>query len=140
MSYGVERIEPGMQGAEILKDILTDYFGHQIKRYILGQTLTTEAAGTGLGSNLASIHLDTYLQIIHYDSGNLDETLTDDVVRPLQEFNFPRYAHLAMRFKTETDTPDVESKLVAWRQAFDMGCKLRERDVMDLIGGDAGRG
>jgi hypothetical protein len=136
MSYGVERIEPGMQGAEILKEILSDFFGHQIKRYILGQTLTTEAGSTGLGSNLASIHLDTYLQIIHYDAGNLDETMTEDVVQPLQLFNFPKYAHLAMRFKTATDAPDVESKLKAWREAFDMGCKLRERDVMDLIGAD----
>jgi len=59
LAYGVERIEPGMSGAQALKDILTEYFGHQIKRYILGQTLTTEAHATGLGSNLASIHLDT---------------------------------------------------------------------------------
>jgi len=115
LAYGVERIEPGMSGAQALKDILTEYFGHQIKRYILGQTLTTEAHATGLGSNLASIHLDTYLQIIRYDALNLQETLTRQLVEPLVRLNFP-------------------DKLAAWRQAWEMGAKLREKDVMELIG------
>ena len=46
---------------QALQDVVQNYFGAQIKRYILGQTLTTEAQATGLGSNLATIHLDTYL-------------------------------------------------------------------------------
>jgi hypothetical protein len=41
--YGVERIEPSLAGAQVLREVLSEYFGHQIKRYILGQTLTTEA-------------------------------------------------------------------------------------------------
>ena len=134
MSYGVERIEPGMQGAEILKDILQDYFGHAVKRYILGQTLTTEADSTGLGSNLATIHLDTYLQIVKYDATNLEETLTEELVKPLIEFNFPKFANVPIRFAIETESPDVQGKLEAWRQAYEMGCRLRESDVMDLIG------
>jgi len=134
MAYGVERIEPGMSGAQALKDILTEYFGHQIKRYILGQTLTTEAEATGLGSNLASIHLDTYLQIIRYDAVNLQETLTRQLVRPLVKFNWPELGDVPCRLVIETDSPDVESKLAAWRQAWEMGVRLREKDVMELIG------
>jgi len=135
MAYGVERIEPGMSGAQALKDILTEYFGHQIKRYILGQTLTTEAHATGLGSNLASIHLDTYLQIIRYDALNLQETLTRQLVEPLVRLNFPELApRVQARLVIEIDSPDVEGKLAAWRQAWEMGAKLREKDVMELIG------
>ena len=136
MAYGVERIEPGMQGADVLKDILTSYFGHQIKRYILGQVLTTEAESTGLGSNLASIHLDTYLQIVKYDSINLQETLTTDLVDPLKKLNFPKFADVPVKFVIDTESPDVEGKLQAWRQAYEMGCRLKERDVMDLIGAE----
>lgn len=136
MAYGVERIEPGMQGADVLKDILANYFGHQIKRYILGQVLTTEAESTGLGSNLASIHLDTYLQIVKYDAINLQETLTTDLVDPLKKLNFPKFADTPIKFVIDTESPDVEGKLAAWRQAFEMGCKLKERDVMDLIGAE----
>jgi len=134
MAYGVERIEPGMAGLESMKSLVIEYFGHLIKRYILGQVLTTEAESTGLGSNLASIHLDTYLQIVRYDATNLEETLTTDLVDPLKAYNFPALMEIPIRFKIETESPDVEAKLAGARQAYDMGCKLKEADVMDLIG------
>ncbi len=132
-SYGVEHIEPGMAGAETLKDILVNYFGHLIKRYILGQTLTTEADATGLGGNLASVHLDTYLQIIRYDAINLQESITKDLIDVLVKHNFPQYRNNKVKFVIETEAPDVEAKLAAWRQAFDMGLKLKANDVYELI-------
>lgn len=134
MAYGVERIEPGMAGAGMLQDILSNYFGHQIKRYILGQTLTTEASNTGLGSNLGEIHMATYLDIIKYDAINLQETLTSELVEPLKAYNFPAYRDVKVHFRIETETENVEKKLEAWRQAFDMGVKLRARDVYETIG------
>jgi phage gp29-like protein len=134
MAYGVERIEPGMAGVEACQKLVTEYFGHQAKRYILGQTLTSEAASTGLGSNLADIHLASYLQIIKYDAINLEETITKELVEPLKTFNFPRYADIPIRFKIDTEAADVESKLQAWRQAWEMGVKLKAQEVMDLIG------
>ncbi len=133
-SYGLDRIEPGMAGADIVKDILQNYFGHLIKRYILGQTLTSEAESTGLGSNLASVHLDTYLQIIKYDAVNLEETVTTELVDRIKGYNFPEMLDVPCRFRIETEVADVESKLAAWKNAFEMGAKLREKDVMELIG------
>lgn len=133
-AYGVERIEPGMAGVDACQNLVTEYFGHMLKRYILGQTLTTEAASTGLGSNLGEIHLDTYLQIIKYDATNLEETITSDTLQPLLRFNFPKYANIPLRFRIDTHEEDIESKLKAWRDAFDMGMELREQDVGDLIG------
>ncbi len=134
MAYGVERIEPGMAGLTAVQDLVIKYFGHLIKRYILGQTLTTEAESTGLGSNLASVHLDTYLQIVRYDAINLEETLTTDLVDVLKAFNFPQYVDVPLRFKIETELADVEAKLAGARQAWDMGCKLKEADIMEAIG------
>jgi len=133
-AYGMERIEPGMAGADVVKDILQNYFGHLIKRYILGQTLTSEAQATGLGSTLASVHLDTYLQIIKYDAVNLEETITTELVERLKAYNFPDQMEVPVRFRIETEVSDVESKLAAWKSAFEMGAKLREKDVMELIG------
>jgi phage gp29-like protein len=134
MAYGVERIEPGLQGAEVVKDIITEYFGHQIKRYILGQTLTTEAGSTGLGSNLASIHLDTFMQIVKYDATNLEETLTTDLVEPLKRFNYKQYADVPVKFKIDTESPDVQEKLDALRKGFDMGLKLKAQSLYDALG------
>jgi hypothetical protein len=134
LSSDVKRIEPGMAGADILDRILREYFGWQIKRYILGQILTSETASTGLGSGVATIHLDTYLQIVRYDATNLQETLTTDLVRPLQTYNFPELADIPIRFVIETEAPDVEGKLRGWKSAYEMGLKIRAQDVADLIG------
>lgn len=132
--FGVDRIEPSMAGAQVLKEILIEYFGHTIKRYILGQTMTTEAANTGLGSNVASIHLDTYLQIVRYDSINLDETLTTDFVEPLRNYNFPSCCDIPIRFKTDTESDDVEQRLTNYKTAFDMGLSLKADEVANMIG------
>lgn len=133
-SSDVRVVEFGMAGAETLKNILIEYFGHRIKRYILGQTLTTEAAGTGLGSNLASIHLDTYLQIVRYDSINLGETITSELVRPLLAFNWPKYRDVPIKFVIETESPDIEGKLGAMQKAYEMGLKIPAKEVAGLIG------
>lgn len=133
-AYGIEHIEPGFAGVELLKDLLQNYFGHLIKRYVLGQTLTSEAEATGLGSNLAAIHLDTFLQIVKYDATNLEETLTRELVDRLKQFNFPKFRDVPIRFKIETESADVESKLAGWQSAYEMGLKLKATDVADLIG------
>ncbi len=129
LSSDVKRIEPGMAGADILDRILREYFGWQIKRYILGQILTSETASTGLGSGVATIHLDTYLQIVRYDATNLQETLTTDLVQPLLRYNWPQYADIPIRFVVETESPDVEGKLRGWKSAYEMGLKIRAQDV-----------
>ena len=134
MAYGVERIEPSMSGADSLERSITGYFGHLIKRYILGQTLTSEAEPTGFGSGLAEVHLDTYMQIVKYDATNLEETMTTDLLEPLIRYNFPKYADLPLSFRIDTEAPDVDGKLAAWQTAFSMGLELKSQDVMDLIG------
>jgi len=135
-AYGVERIEPGMAGAEQLYKVVQEYFGHLIKRYILGQTLTTESAGTGLGSNLADVHLDTYLQIIRYDATGLEECLTSDLVETLKKWNFPKYSKIPIFFRISTQDADVESKMAGWLQAAQLGMGFKEQSVRDLVGAE----
>ena len=132
--YGVQVIEPGLGGIESVKDLVENYFGHRVKRYILGQVLSSEAAATGLGSGVADLHLDTLMQIIRYDATNLEETLTYQLVQFLQRLNFPKSIGTLIRFKIDVETPDVEKKLQAWQTAYEMGCRIKESDVMNLIG------
>ncbi|GAB6185886.1 phage portal protein family protein [Thermopirellula anaerolimosa] len=133
-AYGVQLVHPDLSGAHTLKDIITEYFGHQIKRYILGQTLTTEAHATGLGSNLASIHLDTFLQIVQYDSINLAETLTTELVARIVKWNYPWFDECPSRLVIETEKPDVLERLQALQAAYGMGLPIRARDVRELLG------
>lgn len=133
-AYGIEKIEPGMAGAAELKDIIINYFGHLIKRYILGQVLTTEAEATGIGSGLGDIHLNTYMQIVRYDATLLEETITDELVKHLKNWNFPEFANVKVKFRIDTESEDAQMKLEAYRNAFEMGLKIKAQDIMDLIG------
>lgn len=134
LSSDLKRIEPGMAGADILDRIIREYFGWQIKRYILGQILTSETASTGLGSGVATIHLDTYLQIVRYDAVNLAESITTDLLQPLIRYNWPKYRDVPVKFVIETEAPDIEGKLSAWQKAYEMGLAIPAGDVYDLIG------
>lgn len=132
--YGVDHIEPGLQGVDRLLNVIKEFFGHKIKRYILGQTLTSEAEATGLGSGVADAHLATFADIVAYDSRSLEETLTEDLLRPVQLWNFPGSEGHYLKFIIENEPPDVERRLQAAKQAWDMGARISAKDVADLTG------
>lgn len=132
--YGVQVIEPGMAGIDTLKDILTNYFGHRIKRYCLGQVLSSEAEATGLGSGVADLHLDTLMQIIRYDAAGLEETITFELLDYIKKKNFPAASGIHIKFKINTQEPDVEKKLEGYARAYEMGARIKEQDVLDMIG------
>lgn len=132
--YGVDVIEPGGAGIDSMMGLIQDYFGHKIKRYILGQTLSTEADATGLGSGVADAHLATFADIIKYDAINLEETLTTDLLRPLQLWNFPGSDHIQLRFAISTEDDVPAEKMDAAKQAWEMGAAISTSDIMDIIG------
>lgn len=136
--FNMHVVEPGMGGIDILQAMLTDYFGARTKRYILGQTLTSEASATGLGSGLADLHLDTFMQIVKYDVSNLDETLTEELIKPLIRWNrdFKDMQNVHIRFESVIERPDMDKKLGAFFQAWQMGARIREADVLDMIGAE----
>lgn len=133
-AYGVEHYEPSAAGLDALMSLIKTYYGHAIKRYILGQTLTSEADATGMGSGVADLHLQTMLDIIKYDATNLEESITHETLDFLKDFNEPNAVGVDVQFKLNTQTPDVEQKLSGFKAAWEMGAKLKESDIMDAIG------
>ena len=103
--FGYERIDPPMAGLEHLAELVT-WFDRQIKRMILGQTLTTEAAPTGLGSNLADVQARTFAEIVAYDRRNLEETLTDQLLRRLVTWSLPGIDASAFRIELQEVADD----------------------------------
>ena len=130
--YMPHLMEPGLGGVESTIRIIKEYFGHQIKRYILGQTLSSEADATGLGSGVADAHLATLADILTYDARNLEETLTKDLLRPLQKWNY-RGNTTKLKFKIDTESDNVREKLEAIEKAFGMGLKIKEDDIYSII-------
>ena len=131
----VEVIEPGFAGLDSLMRIIQEYFGGQIKRYILGQTLTSEVGSTGMGSGVADAHLATFADIIRFDAIKLEETITRDIVRQLQLFNFPDSHGTKLLFRLDTEAEDMSEKLQALQAAWTMGAKIPALDLLSLIGG-----
>ena len=131
--FNYQRIEPSMAGAEAAR-VIVEYFSHVIKRYILGQTLTSEAANTGLGSNLGEIHLATFQQIVRYDARNLEESITTDLVRPLLEHNFPEFAEEDFRFVIKTEDENVSERLELLERAYRMGLAIKAEEIRKLVG------
>jgi hypothetical protein len=132
--YMPKMMEPGLGGVSTTIDIIRTYFGHKIKRYILGQTLSSEADATGLGSGVADAHLATLADILSYDARNLEETLTDDLVRPLQLWNCRDSYGVKVRFKIDTESDNVKERLESIKSAWDMGLQIRADELYQIIG------
>jgi phage gp29-like protein len=132
--YGVEHIEPGLQGVDTLLQVIRQFFEEKMKRVIVGQTLTSEAQSTGMGSGVADAHLATFHDIITYDARNLEETISEQLVKPLQEWNFPQFRNIKLVFTIDTETDNVLEKMNAFRQAYDIGFRIRTVDVATAIG------
>ena len=98
--------------------------------------MTSEASATGLGSGLADLHLDTFMQIVKYDVANLDETITEELVKPLIRWNsdFKDLRNVHVKFESVIERPDMDKKLQAFFQAWQMGARIREADVLEMIG------
>lgn len=136
--YGVEVMEPGFQGIEILQNLIKDYFGNRIKRFILGQVLSSEAESTGMGSGVADLHLDTLLQIIKSDATAHEETLSSELLEAIIKSNVDKKTFadpgFKPRFVCETEEPDVDKKLEACIALMDKQIKFRQKDLYDLVG------
>lgn len=130
---GIDRIEPSMAGAQLLESLVTGYFDNVIRRFILGQNLTTESGATGLGSGLADLHGETFGRYVKYDAVNLADTLTSDFIAVLQKYS--PYSHLPpLRWVFDVDKPNAVETLEAAKAFFDMGGTIDEDQLRSVIG------
>ena len=133
-SYKFDIIEPGAMGLDIMQSIIENYFGGRLKRYILGQELSTEAKATGMGSGVAEAHMDTLSQIVQFDASNLEETMTYELVRYIQQLNFPETMGWHMRFSLKTQDENSMDRMTALNTAYQMGAAIAEKDVFSVLG------
>ncbi len=123
----VERLEVGTASPALLENLVTEYFDNVMVQYILGQTLSSGTASTGMGSGVAALHENTLDEIIKYDAVDLAETLQTDLVQVLYDFNCPGVPY--GKFTFEIDSPNSE-ELMGYAQAlYEMGVPLDEDQV-----------
>jgi hypothetical protein len=129
---GVLHIPPSPAGAQLLESLIVGYFDNVLRRYILGQSLTTEAQGTGMGSGVADLHADTFNRIVKFDAVALQETITKDLVKVLSKYNYPGVP--APKFAFDVDKPNAAAVLEAARQFYEMGGQIDEDELRSVLG------
>lgn len=129
---GMEVINPP-SGFESLLEIIR-YYDKQLRMTICSESLTSDNEhGTGLGSNAAEVQQTTFGRLIKYDSAALGETITDQVVSVLQEFN--GLDHLPpLRFEFSFDLGTTKEKLENAKMLYDMGIKVSSTELIKACG------
>jgi hypothetical protein len=120
-------------GVQSLTQVVSDYFERHIERLIIGQSLSSKAQGTGMGSSVADLHADTKFRILKFDAENLADTLTRDLVAVAQRWNFPGQ-DFRVRFVFDIPQPDAKDKLDAATKLYSMNVPLRANDVRGAAG------
>lgn len=129
---GFEKVEPSTAGVEMLTQLITNYFDVIVRRLILGQSLSAEATGTGLGSGVAQFHQETLNRILKYDARNLQETLTRDLVSTISRHIDP--SRRPPKWVFEVDKPNAAEYLEATQHFYDMGGAIDENDLRSVLG------
>lgn len=85
----IDLLEPrGVAGSTDLYERRAEYINRQVSKIVLGQTGTTEALAGG-GYALGKVHDDVRGDIRDADAEQLAATVSDQLVPPLVQFNFP---------------------------------------------------
>ncbi len=131
---GLEIIQPNTSNWEFFLKFVDEYFNSQIRKFIVGQEMSSTTSPGGIGSEgVAGFQEQTLSRIIRYDSENLQETLTEQLVRILIRHNFPDVDEQAFRFKIAVDRPDPEKQLEAIERAVKLGVEVSKDDIRAIL-------
>jgi phage gp29-like protein len=119
--------------------LFADSIDHAMKilsKLVLGNTGTTDAVSTGLGSSIGDAHLSEEDLIIWADANRLAEVIQAQLVREIVELNFGReaLAHCP-QFKFRTEPPlDVEQEQKRFDAALELGMTVPLEQAREKLG------
>jgi len=128
----VERFEASTASPQFIQALITQYFDDLFKLNILGQTLTSGTASTGLGSGVAQAHQSTFENFVKYDATGFGETLTRDLLGPFYRSNFPGVP--CARWVLEVDDPNVQQLIENAQALYQMGAAIPEEPLLTAAG------
>lgn len=116
----IEMLEAKRSGGVDTYEKLVRYMDEQISIAVLGETMSTTAAASGLGSNQADVQNGVRMEVAQDDANELDETLNDTLVRWIVEFNFPGAGLPTLRRDFE-EPEDLVQRATRDKTLSDMG-------------------
>jgi len=132
-AYSIDVQEPNPGNAKTFADLIEGYLAGQIKELIIGQTATTEATATGLGSSVGDQHAETFRRIIQGDALNLADSLTREMVWRYHEMNFGDTEYRP-RFQFSLEKNDPREFMEAVRGFVELGGEVSQRQARDILG------
>ena len=132
-AYSIDVQEPSSGHAKTFADLIEGYLAGQIKELIIGQTATTEATSTGLGSSVGDQHAETFRRIIHGDALNLADSLTREMVWRYHEMNFGD-TNYRPRFQFSLEKNDPKEFMEAVRGFVELGGDVSQRQAREILG------
>jgi hypothetical protein len=130
--FGINIMEPNGGNAEAFAKMV-EYLTENIKEVILGQTGTSQAVSSGLGSSIGDQHAQTLNRQVTYIANALAETITREIVTPLFRMNFGDDAvPPSFSFSVSKPNPDEYMKSI---EAFTkLGGRVSEREARKVLG------
>jgi phage gp29-like protein len=113
---------------------LADWLDRQVSKAVLGQTMTTDSASTGLGSNTAEIHNEVRGDIQVSDARQLGNTMNRDLVRPFIDLNYgPQERYPTMQFPV-LEPENLELLANALAELVPLGLEVEQEEVRERFG------
>lgn len=132
--YDIDIKDANAGRAQIFMEMV-EWLSGKLKEAILGQSLSSQAGSTGLGSGVADLHADTLSRVIRYHADALAESFTSDVLRVIAGMlGATEEEARAVKFQFAPERPNAKERLDAVRSFVEMGGRVAEREVRDLLG------
>ena len=132
-AYSIDVQEPSSGHAKTFADLIEGYLAGQIKELIIGQTATTEATATGLGSSVGDQHAETFRRIVQGDALNLADSITRELVWRYHEMNFGETEYKP-RFRFSLEKNDPREFMEAVRGFVELGGEVSQRQAREILG------
>lgn len=129
----VQRIEPSNAGAQLLQNLVTEYFDRVMYSAIL-QTNLHKVSGISIGGGEAEFRSAVLSRIVKYDATSLAQTLTDQFVRIIAKYNFPDLDECSFFWVFEIDKPNSAELLSAAKTFYAMGGDLDADELRTILG------
>jgi phage gp29-like protein len=118
---------------QLYNDFVENYINKYIKLLIEGGSLTSSTGATGLGSNVADKHADSFQSLVSYDADCLADTLTAQLVEKIVRFNFAKL-NFKPKFRFITEQSSFENNLKAIELAKSLGLEMSKDYLYEKLG------
>ena len=127
-------LDPPAARATVFMDFI-NWCSSKIKEVQQGQSLTSEAGGTGMGSGVSDQHANTKSLFVRFLADCLAESVTKDLGGTFGRIlGYPDSVVRRVKLKLATERPNIKERLEAAKMFYDMGGGLDENELRSLLG------